>query len=715
VVTAFGLSAAAADADNCPNAAVRDQQGATALPDCRAYEVVNPTTDDIGDVNRVPTISDDGNIASYMSVVPGNDAQGGAIASTSLARRTATGWTSVSADLTSSGAIYLQTASTVPLAFSSDFSRVLMTSSLPATPTDVNNGRDAYLVDVGRSTARLMSQGFNTPPERVIGATADLSRVVLRHTGSAPVPGLYASDGSSLELLSIYPDGTPLSGSQDVPAGGAYQRGLGVGENRNAVTWVERGGSHAVSDDARRVYFYDNVTSESGYLYLRDHNRTVGVSVSARTGDVGSMHRAYFISANHDGSSAFFASVDQLTDAATPGGGIYRFDLATQSVTQITPDAGDPSGFIATGAIASDDQSHLYFTSTAALMGSAQAGDTNAYVWTSGGGVRFLAKVGAGDKFLRVTPDGRYALMLSTASIDGAPNNNFQALYRFDDTTRQIACVSCRPDGSPSHGSADIDSQSYGFPSSPITHNRSLTFDGDVAFTSTDQIVPADQTSAQDVYLYNKGRVALLTAGRGDTDSYVGDISDDGRNVFVVTRAALIGADRDREEFDVYDVRVGGGFLEPPPPPGPCRGDDCQGPGALASTIPAPSSPRVTGAGNPPLTAATKRLSVSRLTTFQRATLARTGKVSITARVTGSGTLTLRGRGRIAGKSATMGSGRKVVLEEARTSVKVTFQLSSAARRELSRRHRVSVTLEARLSGLSKGVTTTANLTRGHR
>jgi len=425
------------------------------------------------------------------------------------------------------------------------------------------------------------------------------------------------------------------------------------------------------------------------------------------------MHRARFISASHDGSTAYFVSNDQLTDEATPGGGIYRFDLASRSVTQLTPDAGDPAGLNVAGAMASDDQSHIYFTSTSALEGGAQAGDTNAYVWTSDG-VRFLGKVGSEDLFVRVTPDGRYALMVSGASVGGAPNNGHKAVYRFADSG-EVDCVSCRLDGTPSEGGADIDAQSFGLPQPQITHGRALTFDGRVVFTSNDRIVSGDQTSALDVYLWSEGDVSLLTAGRGDDDSYVGDISDDGRNIFITTRSPLVGADRDAREFDVYDVRVEGGFLEPPPPVEPCSGENCQIPSAPTPDRYSQSSSRGTSAGDARGSKAVKRLSVSKFSASQRATLARTGKVTIRARISGGGRLSVRARGRVGGRTKALGSVSDTILARGARTVRLTFRLSRAARRELSRRHRLSVTFAVRLSGLSIPVKTTIDLKAARR
>lgn len=594
-------------AESCPNKAVREQQGSTFLPECRAYEIVNTPGLDLGEANRVPWSSDDGNHVVYGSVIPGDQANGAGVSSFTIAHRTPQGWIRESIDPLSQGGISGITGVTDFRAVSSDFSRALVSTTLPALQGDGDSQPDYYNIEAGSGAPALMSPSLDTFSLGALGASSNLERLVfIKADGTEPVPGIYLSDGTDLELLSVYPDNkTPLEPGRPQAAGGQYSRGIaGTTETigTNIGPFVERGGTHAVSDNAERVYFYDQ--GAENFLYVRDlttdPKRTIPVSISSRTGDTGSIYGSRFISASHDGSQAYFASEAQLTDAATPGGGIYRFDLDApegQRLTLITPDAGDPTGLHLGGAVASDDQSHLYFTSTSALAAGAQPGVVNAYVWTQASGPRFIAAVASSaDRFYRVSPDGRFALMLAQASIDGSSNNGHLALYRYDFSADEIACVSCRPDGSPSQGDAGIEAQSYGQAAGPLTRSRGMTFDGRVVFTSTDRITAADQTSAQDVYIYNDGKVSLLSSGTEPTPSYIGDNSDDGRSVTIVTRAALVGADRDADEYDVYAVRTDGGFLEPPPPPAPCQGEACRGPD---SSAPAPSSPITPGVVNP--------------------------------------------------------------------------------------------------------------------
>jgi hypothetical protein len=44
--------------------------------------------------------------------------------------------------------------------------------------------------------------------------------------------------------------------------------------------------------------------------------------------------------------------------------------------------------------------------------------------------------------------------------------------------------------------------------------------------------------------------VSLISNGGGDSMSFLADNSDSGEDVFVIARAALVGADRDVGEYD---------------------------------------------------------------------------------------------------------------------------------------------------------------------
>ncbi len=716
----WGTTSPASAADSCPNADVRTQEGAGQLSDCRAYELVNPSGLDLGDVNRAPVISDDGEHAVYQSLGAPDGALGSALAYTAVAQRGPGGWTSTEANLSSVRDI-TNTMAFNPLMFTADFSEELNFTNVQHDPDDIDPSTDIYRVDVGRGTGTWMTRGMTLPDGEggtplVVGATADVKRVVFvmqnqALTPGAPTQAIYASDGTTMELLSILPDGTPSPAAW--PAGFGFERGLN--DPRTDGSFVAHGGRHPLSEDARRVFFYDG-PGPNNPLYLRDGSTTIPVSVSQRAGDVGTMHPGIFIAATPDGEVAYFVSADQLTDAATPGGGIYRFDRGSQTLTQLTPDSGDPlAGLQLDSAIASKDASTIYFTSPTVLATGAQPGASNAYV-LHGSTVRFVAALNPGDRVARVSPDGRFAVLTGTAQVAGSSNNGHQAIFEYDDTTEQVTCVSCRPDGSPSTGDANLDEQSFGFPSPVFTTPRNLTDNGGVVFATRDELVAGDQTPAADIYLYDKGSLSLLSSGQGDDDSYVADNSDDGRDIFFMSRSPLVPQDNDPAELDLYDARVDGGFVVTSPPShGTCHGDDCQGPAPDQPATVAPGSSRVSGAGNitpDGPTGLAKRVSLTRLSAAQRSRLARTGKVVVEVVVTGGGTVTVRARGRAAGTTTTLASASRTIRATAKTTAHVTLALSQAARRELARRHRLAMTFEVRLSGLSTVAHSTATLTR---
>ena len=78
-------------------------------------------------------------------------------------------------------------------------------------------------------------------------------------------------------------------------------------------------------------------------------------------------------------------------------------------------------------------------------------------------------------------------------------------------------------------------------------------------------LVPQDTNEVQDVYEWERpgsgectegtGCVYLLSGGTSTAHSGFLDASENGDDVFIVTRAKLVGSDED-DLFDVYDVRV---------------------------------------------------------------------------------------------------------------------------------------------------------------
>jgi hypothetical protein len=610
----------ASSADPCPNAAIRAQQKSQFLPDCRAYELVNPPGKDFGDVMRMASGGDDGEWTGFTTMVAGDEALGAQVGSNMLSHRTPTGWEIIDSNAAidpflGSGSV----AGTIPVMYSADHTRLVVTTPFFLSPEDVSGAEDAYLVNVGKGSTEMVSDGTidnGFGEVRILGASSDLSRVAFytsRQLLPEAIPSpvyrqLYVFENGSLSLASVLPDGSPTDA---LAAAEIISNGFG-GEEEGVGAAAPHGGRHAASTDAKRLYFYStpfvegHPLIEAPALYVRDLTstpaRTVAVTVSEQTGDAEAPRTGAFIAASPDGSTAYFASRSQLTDEGSPGGGIYRFDLDAPSgsrLTQVTPATPAGADFGLSTAVLSPDQSRLYFTSPSKLLPEATEDASNAYVLDlATDTTRIIGSFDQTARALRVSANGRYALLRSAGSVDGAPNNGFEAIYEYDDVSGELACASCRPDGALTQDHSYLAAN----PNAPlplqITQTRNVADDGTVFFVSDDGIIAGDQNDEADVYQYRDGKVSLLSTGHSDRPSYLADNSDDGTTAFIFTADPLVATDRDANELDGYAVRSGGGFPEPPPPAAECQGEACRGP---VSTKPAgaeAASATLVGPGN---------------------------------------------------------------------------------------------------------------------
>jgi hypothetical protein len=613
-------------AETCPNADIREKQKSTRLPECRAYELVNPANINYGDMMRMPPTGDPDNWAAFASMVAGDDALSSMVGSYMMAHRTANGWVTEDSNLTTKpGFVAEGTVSAYLARYSTDHRSALLPTAVGVDSAD-KGGYDLYRLKVGSGQAEWATAGRNGESGggmRTIESTPDLSRVAFTKTidlvPEEPIPpnlygegGVYVREGDQVSVVSVLPDGQPAAASAVgyMASSGFYAGAFGDWEG--AAPPVR--GARSTSVDVRRVYFMTGGPYGNNVLYVRDMTtdplRTVVVSASERTGDGGyAVHNFSFISTTADGSVAYFSSAEQLTDEATLGGGIYRFDLnapAGERLTQITPFNGNPEefgqqkGLGPSSAMLSEDDARLYFASPTKLTPDAVAGKSNVYLW-DGASLELVGTFGEEGKLERITPDGRFVLITSRASVGGAAVNGRVAIYRYDAASRDLDCVSCRPDGSDSAGDAAM----YTVPDAPIiisvSQSRNLTEDGAVFFQSTDRLVATDENSAYDVYLWRDGKTSLLSAGTGVRPVYLGDNSSDGKTVILASSTPFARVDRDAGELDVYAVRVNGGFTEPPPPPAACEGESCRGAASTPPSGPGAASAVFEGAGDPPV------------------------------------------------------------------------------------------------------------------
>ena len=658
----FAVGAAPAlAAEACPNAAVRTQQGAQGLPDCRGYEMISPPDKNGSPAQRILPVSSDGSMLLFNKVTSDPGSAGAQATVSTVGRRTASGW--VLTDATASS--YLTSPdnavgshTTTPLVASSAFDRLLVYTGAqldPTLPARTADSLHLFSVAIGSGAATGIDVPDGVPYQEaaryagLLGASQSLDTVVFSAprqypllpaaVGAAGPAGydlFYRRQGTTLRLVSILPDGS-------LPADA-------VVEPVDADDLNPGGRMHRVSDDGQRVFFYTGYSFDpggvdrtgKGLLYLRDGDaRTLAVSESQRTGEAGQLKEATFMGASPSGDLVYFWSTDPLTDGAS-GPGVYRYKLlggAHGELTRLTGDPG-PDGLGMRTArrdplfLPSNDGSTLYFVATAALAAGATAGQPNAYVWR-GGQLRFVRTLAGDGAVQRVSRDGRFAVFSTTAAIDGAQNGGRKALYVYDADGGTFACASCRADGTPNAGDALL-YLSPGDSFAPATLPRNVTDDGRVFFVSTDRLTGADTSAAPDVYVYENGAPQLLSAGDSSTN-YLLDNSDDGMTAFISTPNRLVAQDVD-DDFDIYAVRADGGFLTSALTP-PCTGESCQGPPSVLPAFAGAATVTFAGRGNPPASGPAPKVTVSKV----KAVTGSSGTLRV--KVPGKGRLSVAGTG----------------------------------------------------------------------
>ncbi len=616
----------------CPNEAIRERQGALYLPDCRAFELVSPADKDGNDVivpdtskyrgDFAPLSGVSGDQVAFVSHGPFAEAKSHPVYSVFRAIRGSDGWSTQNLVPYLSGAWY---AAPQPdfRRFNEDLSAgVMFLRGTSFTPDAIEGAGNFYLRDLRADSYRLLTVGKpagDASGGAFGGWSRDRDTVAFVSYGGVPLTAdaptgvnvLYQWDAATGELSLVgRQPGTNLPFDGRTEIANPSSRDLSV-IRVSPATW------NPVSEDGKKIYFYAP-GKPNQQLYLRlDGTETVHVSASqADDPDPNGTQPARFHFASRDGEVAFFSSKEKLTDDATTqagssGGDLYRYDVADERLTDITVDPGDPLGAEIQGVIGgSDDGKRVYFVAKGELDDGAVAGADNLYLWVDDGSpkgsIEFVSQgVGLGNwegasderRLGRVTPDGMHALFQSTARLSSYDNAGKNEVYVYDGASAEVTCVSCNPTGV----AASAGALALGTGDEQASA-RLLSDDGRFAFfNTTEALVPSDVNNRMDAYRYDadRDRVDLVSTGSSEFPAQFTDASADGKNVFIATRQKLLSADFD-DSIDVYDVRVGGGFLSqsPPPPPVPCFGEACRSEPAVPPGATNPSSSTLTGKGN---------------------------------------------------------------------------------------------------------------------
>ncbi len=646
----FGLMAmlamvptAGAAEGECPNEAIRIEQGSTHLPDCRAWELVSMSDKELNQISYASPISTDGTATIYQ--VFGNyPGSSGVSRATLRAERSETGWVSTDALVPSSA----QFGDTHFVGATSPDRSSFVASVFDGALGQAGNATGESLVRVEPGPTQTLLRSFplfwgSSGIELV--ASDDLSRVYAR-VRQNPDPGvlldgqIYDFGADPATLVSLMP-GTNLP-----PACGVDQAGF-VSTPGGTNTVVQR----FISRDGSRVFFASRGDSPgcAGPLRLFMRDVVVGVTTELTGAPVGSDPDNginAFLQATPDGSAVFYRTATSYdladdSDVATNPGTVNDMDIyrwrdgaGTDCTTCVVPAATLLTGHKRVAI--SEDGSHVYFNTTRVLADAppgtpaAVAASPHLYVWHDGE-IHYIARTnGVGlrpaQDGTQVTPDGNVLVFWSTRpelnALTGSENGGMPQYYRYDDRDESLVCISCPPPGTPPNTVSPtliFNGDAVKADAKAVTNDGSMVF-----FSSLTKLVPEDVNGDWDLYEWHDGEVGLLSDGRTryatEGGAFLYSASPDGRDVLFNDQARLTH-DAGDDAQKLYDARIDGGFPAPPPGPAACSGEGCMPrpspqPGALGS-----GSDAIVSAGNLP-----SRRPAVRCKASQRRVVTRGGK-----------------------------------------------------------------------------------------
>jgi len=638
------------------SAAVASAAGA-ALPDGRRYELVSPAAKN--GVEVIPQtdkthLTADGNAVTFSALGGFSSLEGSSFDFEYLSRRTGdpgtSGWSTHGINpLGRPTTIAVPQASSYLDAFTPDLSAAVYKAWRPLVDApnvaDVTNlYRIGGLVD-GPRTAQIMTDSINPVPvtwlptfkrgilPQLVGASSDLTHVVFESTlnltsDAPPQPPLCAffGFGCPLALYENAGGAVRLVGRVPVAPDTACDDGTGpvcatAPSSQAGISALTKFYSQSmVSADGRRILFQVPARAPSGAIYLREDG--------VRTEQIAQDGALWAASA--DGARAFFITNDSLLPADTDGNpDLYMYDRSAPAGSRLTLVSAGSSGidgYVETVVGASPDGHYVYFVCDGQLIaGEAPADALGVYVWHDGqlrfiGSLQDLGEAGLNGpqttwnffstaKTSHITPDGRHLLFMTRSDAGFAGRGGFagydhvghRELYLYDAGTGRLVCASCNPSGNPATTDALIDVRDNAATSVNTSDSaRALSDDGRrVFFNTAEALVPEDTNGRPDAYEYDapSGSVHLLSSGRSTSPSYFIDASPSGDDVFIVTRERLVGWDVD-DAYDLYDVRVGGGFPEPATAAPACVGEACLAGAAVPPAVAGVGSAGYRGPGD---------------------------------------------------------------------------------------------------------------------
>jgi hypothetical protein len=650
VLTSAGSGALAnsVEAEGCPNEQIRALQAyAPGLPDCRAYEQASLNkngVDAAGEVNAVqaapsPTPFGEAGVM-FFSIVPFAGAEGSkAGEQTQLGLRSAGAWATESLMPPNISRRNL----TIVNGWTRDLSRTIVVSGEPVLAEGGVAGpfvSNAYVRNNATNTYQLFAPDVGeSSPIRLVDASRDDSRILFESELALATTNVAPAGATNLyEWNEAKPVGERVSLAGVLPGNVAPGEGAAAGPPHQINDLESVYLQNTISEDGSRVFFTDWST---GVFFMREPEAEKTFQLSSAS--------AVWQASTPDGNYAFY----------TENGELYRFNVKrfkeskepepaalAEAREQLTSGAEGVAGtlgvssdgayayLVAPGVLATNRREHEN-ANKELVVEEAEPGKNNLYEWHEGSFV-FIAQdndahdwqarldgtrnegPAGGARSSRVTPDGR-TLMFSDSEAAGFD------LYRagLSVAAHNPVCVTCDASGGAT-SPAELTVPDRSLVARPNTKNynafltHNLSDDGGRVFFETEEaLVPEDVNGTRDVYEWERegegsctgasatfsarsgGCMYLISTGQSPIESYFGDASANGDDVFIFTTQQLLASDQDGNA-DAYDARVGGGILSQSLSPSPpcVEADACLGPAGAPSVFAAPSSASLSGSGN---------------------------------------------------------------------------------------------------------------------
>lgn len=469
-------------------------------------------------------------------------------------------------------------------------------------------------------------------PERSGAISADGSRIFWSAVETVEAePGRYEERPAGLYVREndTLPEGCAVVGDActvrlDVVQEGASQVGVCAAkpaECEHPAFWT-------ASADGSRVFFTDEerltvgATAEAGSPDLYEYNleapegeRLTDLSIPIHVGKHGEAQGV--MDASEDGSWVYFVADGVLTEG--------------ENAEESEPVEGQPNLYVRHEGVTT-------FIATLAKGDNAYpSGTTEAYDgdWQADPGKRTA----------EATPDGRDLVFMSRRPLTGYANGvegevdgektivPLTEVFLYDAESAHLVCVSCNPSGEAPMAPARSEfakniTEAWGS-FLPVSESlasyqpRLISTDGRrVFFNSIEPLVPQDTNGFLGVYEWEaqgegscreaRDCVSLLSRGTSTDNSYMIDASSNGDDVFFVSRAQLVKADRGGQTDVLYDARVDGYVA---PETARCSGTGCQGVAPPPPIFATPASVTFTGTGNFPVLATTTNKVTKKKTT----------------------------------------------------------------------------------------------------